>query len=64
MFYAFTVYVYCETVWETYKAIFNGLEDAACQILRCFAEHSIPFGSGGKTPRMGCECEVYSEVRF
>ena len=27
-------------MWETYKTIFAGLEDAVCQILHRFAEHS------------------------
>ena len=45
-------------MWVTCITIFASLEDAVRQILRRFAEHSKPFGSGGKTPRMECECEV------
>ena len=48
-------------MWDTYETIFASLEEAFCQILRRFAEHSIPFGSGGRTPRMECECEVWEE---
>ena len=40
----------CEAVWDTYKTIFAGLEDAVRKILRRFAEHSIPLDSGGKLP--------------